>query len=55
MTLVGAVSRWDSDGNPRREVDPKAKIDAPVVDAAAKADDQGRWVFKSSLPASTTW
>ncbi len=50
VTLVGAVSRLDSDGNPRREVDPKAKIDAPQVDAAARRDARGRWVFRNLPP-----
>ncbi len=52
VTLVGAIQRWDSDGNPRRQPDPKAKIDAPAVDAAAEAgknDAKGRavWVFQN--------
>jgi hypothetical protein len=46
VTLVGAVQRWDSDGNPRVPVDPKAKIDAPGVDASAIRDGSGRWVFR---------
>ncbi len=32
---VGAIARWDKDGNARRVPDPKAKIDAPTVDAEA--------------------
>lgn len=46
VTLVGAIERWDADGNARRPVDPKEKIDAPAVDAKATADRSGRWVFK---------
>jgi hypothetical protein len=50
VTFVGAVERWDRQGNPRRPVDPKAKIDAPPVDATAKSDRQGRWVFADLPP-----
>jgi hypothetical protein len=46
VTFVGAVQRWDKDGNHRRLPDPKAKIDAPAVDAQATDAGQGRWVFK---------
>ena len=46
VTFVGAIDRWDSDGNARHKIDPKAKIDAPEVDAEATADG-GRWVFKN--------
>ena len=35
VTFVGALDRWDADGNPRRPVDPKAKIASPAVDAIA--------------------
>ena len=50
VTFLGAIGRWDADGNPRRPVDPKAKVDAPWVDAVAKQETAGRWVF-SQLPA----
>jgi len=46
VTKVGAVRRWDDDGNPRVPVDPKARIDAPRVDASAARDASGRWVFR---------
>jgi hypothetical protein len=46
VTFVGAIGRWDKDGNPRRKPDPKEKIDAPAVDAEAAADGPGRWTFK---------
>jgi hypothetical protein len=46
VTFVGAVQRWDQDGNHRRLTDPRAKIDAPVVDAEAVHAGGGRWVFK---------
>lgn len=50
VTWVGAVNRWDSQGNPRRPVDTKATIDAPAVDAVAKHESEGRWTF-ADLPA----
>ena len=46
VTSVGAVQRWDPDGNPRRLPDPKAKISEPAVDAAAVDAGHGRWTFK---------
>jgi hypothetical protein len=46
ITFVGAVQRWDQDGNHRRLPDAKAKIDAPAVDAAAVRGEAGQWVFK---------
>lgn len=51
VTLVGAFQRWDVDGNPTRKVNPKAKIDAPEVDATAVRQDTSRWVFKNLKPA----
>jgi hypothetical protein len=50
VTLVGALRRWDQDGNPRRPVDPQAKIDAPRVDATAANAGNGRWVFRDLPP-----
>jgi hypothetical protein len=50
VTLVGAVRRWDDDGNPRVPVDPKARIDAPRVDAQATDDGSGRWIFRGLAP-----
>ena len=47
VTLVGAVERWDQDGNHRRLPDPQAKIDAPVINAQAIDEGHGRWVFKN--------
>ncbi len=50
VTFVGAFNRWDEDGNLRKKVNPKAKIDAPEVDyTAAKAGDS-QWVFKDLPP-----
>lgn len=47
---VGAVGRWDEDGNARKVINTKAKIDAPEVDASAKDTGRGKWVFEN-LPA----
>jgi hypothetical protein len=52
VTLVGAVGRWDEDGKPKPAIDPKAKIEAPHVDARAASPDGSHWVF-SNLPAGT--
>jgi hypothetical protein len=46
ITLVGAIQRWDDDGNARRLTDQKAKIEAPFIDARAVEAGHGRWVFK---------
>jgi len=50
VTFVGAVDRWDADGNPRRMVNPKAKIDAPEVDAVAVQTRPGTWTFADLPP-----
>lgn len=50
VTFVGAVKRWDDDGNHRRPVDPKARIDKPAVDAVAKKMSHGRWSFTDLSP-----
>ena len=50
VTFVGAFNRWDEDGNPRRAVNPKQKIDAPEVDAAATKEGESTWVFKNLKP-----
>ena len=52
VTLVGAIERWDEDGNHRKLPDPKAKIDAPAVDATARDAGNGHWVF-GNLPKGT--
>ena len=52
VTFVGAVQRWDQNGNHRRLPDPKATIDAPAVDARAVDEGDGRWVF-GNLAAGT--
>jgi len=46
VRAVGAIARWDQDGNFRRPVDPKAKIDAPQADYWAEQTSPGRWEFK---------
>jgi hypothetical protein len=50
VTFVGAVCRWDDDGNPRKPIDPKAAIQAPQVAATAERRDGNRWVFKKLPP-----
>ncbi|WP_460183889.1 hypothetical protein [Thermopirellula anaerolimosa] len=49
IRAVGAVRRWDQDGNPTREVDPKAKIDAPVFDATGEKSGNV-WVLRNLKP-----
>jgi len=49
VILVGAIQRWDKDGNHRNLPDPKAKIDDPAVDAKAEKHQENNWVF-SDLP-----
>ncbi len=46
VKMVGAIQRWDQDGNHRQPVDPKAVIDSPRVDATATPAGNGQWVFK---------
>ncbi|MGQ9576455.1 MAG: hypothetical protein ACUVUC_14175 [Thermoguttaceae bacterium] len=50
VTLVGAFHRWDQDGNLRKKVNPKARIEAPEVDYTAQKQGTGQWVFED-LPA----
>ncbi len=50
VTFVGAIQRWDQDGNPRQLPDPKAKIEAPAMDAAAKKADENKWIFAELSP-----
>jgi hypothetical protein len=50
VTFVGAVTRWDEDGNARKPVNPAAKLDAPEVTARAERRAGNRWVFRN-LPA----
>jgi hypothetical protein len=50
VTFVGAVQRWDDEGNHRRTPDPKAKINDPAVDAQATDAGGGRWVFDRLPP-----
>jgi hypothetical protein len=50
VTFVGAFQRWDTDGNLRKPVNPKAKIESPEVDAAATDAGSGKWVFENLPP-----
>src|SRR5690349_20727722 len=50
VSFVGVVRRWDDDGRLRVPIDPKAKIDAPRVDAQAQQQAGDRWAFQG-LPA----
>ena len=50
VTFVGAFQRWDLDGNHRKPVNPKAKIEIPEVDAVATDAGAGKWVFKDLEP-----
>ena len=50
VTLVGAFQRWDEDGNARKKVNPKQKIESPEVDATATKGDDNQWVFKDLPP-----
>jgi hypothetical protein len=50
VTLVGAVDRWDADGQARVPIDPKAKIESPRVDVRATPAGPGRWTFASLPP-----
>ena len=50
VTFVGAIQRWDEDGNHRRVPDAKAKVDAPAVDAKAVDAGGGSWVFQKLPP-----
>jgi len=50
VSFVGAFNRWDTDGNHRRPVNPKAKIDSPEVDAIAQNVGTGQWVFPDLKP-----
>lgn len=49
IRLLGAVQRWDADGNALRLPNPTAKIDEPMVDAKAERVGDGGGVF-SNLP-----
>jgi len=50
VTFVGALLRWDEDGNPRKPIDRKAKIGAPEVAATAKPQSGNRWLFQKLPP-----
>jgi hypothetical protein len=50
VTAIGAIQRWDQDGNHRKLPDPKAKIDAPALDAKAVKPAKNRWKFNDLPP-----
>ncbi|MFZ5832714.1 MAG: hypothetical protein ACOY3P_21715 [Planctomycetota bacterium] len=50
VTMVGAVDRWDQDGNARKLPNQEGKIDAPEVDAKATSAGGGKWVFEDLKP-----
>jgi hypothetical protein len=50
VVLVGAVRRWDPDGNHLKPVNPKARIDSPEVTAKARKTSNNVWVFDKLLP-----
>ncbi len=50
VTFVGAFRRWDADGNPRQQVNSKAKIETPAVDAQAESNEDGLWTFRKLSP-----
>jgi len=50
VKTVGAFRRWDEDGNPRKKVNPKAKIEIPEVDFTATRGEGGKWVFPTLKP-----
>jgi hypothetical protein len=50
VTFVGAIARWDEDGNYTKPVNPKATIGNPEVTAQAQRQNNNRWVFRN-LPA----
>lgn len=52
ITLLGAVKRWDQDGNPLRKVDQNEKIPEPYFDARASESSKGTWVFKNLSPGT---
>ena len=52
VTYVGAFNRWDMDGNHRRPVNPKARIDSPEVDATAASAGDNKWVFQNLAPGT---
>ena len=50
VTFVGAIARFDEDGNLRKLPDQNAKIDAPAVDAKAERTGSNQWIFKNLPP-----
>ena len=50
VVSVGALNRWDQDGNPRKPINPKAAISLPQADFAAVDCGGGQWLFKNLPP-----
>jgi hypothetical protein len=50
VTFVGAFNRWDEDGNARKPVNPKAKIEKPEADFTAEKGVGTVWKFKNLPP-----
>jgi hypothetical protein len=50
VTMVGVIARWNEEGGPRSQVNPKAKIDAPEVTAKAKREEGNRWLLRNLSP-----
>jgi hypothetical protein len=50
VTMVGAMNRFDEDGNFRKKLNTKQKIEAPEVDATATKSESNQWVFKNLAP-----
>jgi len=50
VTAVGAIDRFDQDGNLRKPVDAEAVIDRPQLDYQAVNAGNNQWVFKDIKP-----
>ena len=47
---VGVIRRWDSDGNPVRPVNPKARIESPELTAVGRRHGSDQWEFEKLAP-----
>lgn len=50
FAVVGAIQRWDEDGNPLEPVDPRAKPESPALSAQAQSVSAGVWRFVDLPP-----
>jgi len=50
IRTLGAVRRWDQDGNAIRQVDPKGKIESPVLDAVGEKSGAQAWLLRNLQP-----